>query len=95
MYEICILLAGVVFGVWHCKTVRTAEKRAFRAGQAQARQRARVYRVHACREAIPVPGYSDATGYQPSYERKAVKLATVTQIAQAAKTYGAAAGQVR
>ena len=95
MYEVFILLAGVVFGVWHSRTVRIAENRAYRAGQAQARQRARMYRVHACREAIPVPGYSDATGYQPSFARKQMKLASVTQIAEAAKVYGKAAGQVR
>ena len=45
MSGIFILLAGVVLGIWHSKTVRAAEHKAFRAGQALARQRAKVRRV--------------------------------------------------
>ena len=93
MYEIFILLAGVVLGIWHRKTVRAAEHRAYRAGQAQARQRARVYRVQNCREAIPVPGYAEAKWVDHGVEHH--KIVSINAIAQKAIAEGRAVGRVQ
>jgi hypothetical protein len=93
MSGIFILLAGVVLGIWHSKTVRVAEHKAFRAGQAYARNRAKVYRVQDCREAIPVPGYAEARWMDHGVEHR--KIVSINEIANKALAEGRAVGRVQ
>jgi hypothetical protein len=81
-----ILCAGVVIGVCAQKGHQAAVAKAYRQGRRDERQYMKNQRVQKGLEAIPVPHYTTADGHP---------LATVTQIAEAAKIYGKAAGRVQ
>lgn len=94
MNLILVLLAGGIIGVWHERDKAKAARKAFREGEAHARQRARDHRVYAQqpRQAVPVPIYSDAKhNYVPAYLRRA----RVNEIATQAVTLGKAVGRVQ
>lgn len=93
---ILILLAGGIIGIWHERDKAQAARKAYRQGEAHARQRQKMYAVYSPkpREAIPVPGYEMGREV-PSYIRKAQAQQTINQIATQAVTLGRAAGRVQ
>ena len=93
MSWVFVLLAGIVIGKWVEADKRKAVHKAFRAGQAYARNRAKVYRVQQYREAIPVPGYAEARWMDHGVEHR--KVISVNDVARMAIANGRAVGRVQ